>query len=317
MIDVDFLIVGAGAAGMSAALYGARLGLDTRVLDETGAGGQAVLIDSLENYPGIFPGVNGAELSETMRRQAESFGAKFTSASVISIDKKDGFFYAKTAGDEFRAHAVLIATGAEHKMLGVEGETEFYGRGVSYCAVCDGPFFRGKTVAVIGGGDSACTEALFLAKLASRVILIHRRAEFRAQKIYVDRIRAAENIEILTNTVVKKIIGGDTQKNGGAVNGILTANVISGAEQTLAADGIFIFAGMKPRTKLLDILKKDSGGSIVTDNSMATDIPGLFCAGDVRSKPLRQIVTACADGATAAFSAEKYIDGIKHGKTHE
>lgn len=314
MTNCDFLIIGAGAAGMSAALYGARSGLDTRVIDESGAGGQAVLIDSLENYPGIFPAVNGAELSETMRAQAEAFGAKFTAASVTAIDKKDDFFYIKTAGDEFRAYSVLVATGAEHKTLGVEGEADFYGRGVSYCAVCDGPFFRGKTVAVVGGGDSACTEALFLAKLASRVILIHRRDEFRAQKVYVDRIHAAENIEILVNTVVKKITGGDAQKNGGAVNGILTANVSSGAEKQIDTDGVFIFAGMKPRTKLLDILKKDSGGYIVTDDAMATAVPGLFCAGDVRAKPLRQIVTACADGATAAFSAEKYIDGLKHGK---
>lgn len=317
MTNVDFLIIGAGAAGMSAALYGARGGLDTCVLDESGAGGQAVLIDNLENYPGIFPGVNGADFSETMRRQAESFGAKFVSATVTSIDKKDGFFFIKTAKDEYRAYALLIATGAEHKTLGVEGEAEFYGRGVSYCAVCDGPFFRGRTVAVVGGGDSACNEALFLSKIAARVILIHRRSEFRAQKVSVDRIYAAENIEVLTNTVVKKITGGDTQKNGGAVNGLLTENVTSGEEKQIDADGVFIFAGMAPRTKLLDILEKDSGGYVVTDDTMATSVPGLFCAGDVRTKPLRQIITACADGATAAFSAEKYIDSTKRGNVEK
>ena len=315
MTDVDFLIIGSGAAGLSAALYGARSGLDTCVLDESVSGGQAVQIDSLENYPGVFPAVSGTVLSNSMRTQAEAFGARFVQAAVSSIDKKGDFFYIKTSREDFRAYSVLVASGAEHKTLGVEGEREFFGRGVSYCAVCDGPFFRGKTVVVVGGGDSACTESLFLSKLASRVILVHRRAEFRAQKVSVDRVMSAPNIQVRLNTVVKKIIGGDAGKNGGGVSGVILSAPDGSAEETVSADGVFIFAGMKPRTQLIDFLKKDSGGYIVTDESMATAVPGLFCAGDIRSKPLRQIVTACSDGAVAAFSAEKYIDSLKRGES--
>lgn len=314
MVQTDFLVIGAGAAGLTAALYAARAGLKTCILDGSGSGGQVIQIDNLENYPGVFPAVNGTEFINNMQKQAESFGVKIFTTTVNSIDKKGDVFFIKTPKEEFEAYSVLLATGAEHKKLGIKGENEFFGRGVSYCAVCDGPFFKEKTVVVIGGGDSACTEAIYLSKLASHVELVHRRDKLRAQKTIVDRINADKKITIRLNTVVKEIVGGDNSVNGGNVNSVIFENVQTGNQESYKTNGVFVFVGMTPQTKLLEILEKDKAGYIITDENMSTSISGLFCAGDVRAKPLRQIVTACSDGAIAAFSAEKYIDKMKSGE---
>ncbi|MDE5898547.1 MAG: thioredoxin-disulfide reductase [Treponemataceae bacterium] len=310
MEHTDFLIIGAGAAGMTAALYGARSGLRTLVIDEAGSGGQALQITQLENYPGVFPAVSGAQLFDAMQAQAAAFGARTLQTRASSVDKKDGRFLVRTGGGDISAAAVLLATGADHRHLGVPGEQEFFGRGVSYCAVCDGPFFRNKRIAVVGGGDSACSEALYLAELASHVTLVHRRGELRAQKVLADRIFAHPKISVRFHSTVQEIRGGATPEDAEVVRSVALRSTADGSEEQLEADAVFIFVGMKPRTELFEFIRTDAAGYVLTDESMATDVPGLFCAGDVRAKPLRQIVTAAADGAVAAYSAEKYVNGL-------
>ncbi len=304
MEQSDILIIGAGVAGLAAGLYAARSGMKVYILDEAGAGGQILQIDNLENYPGIFPAVNGADLTDTMKNQAEAFGVKIIQTSVSSIDKKGNLYSVKTGSEEYSAPAVIIASGAEHSKLNVPGESEFAGRGVSYCAVCDGPFFRNKNVCVVGGGDSACTEALYLADIAAHVDLIHRRNQLRTQKTNADRIFANEKISVHFDSTIKQINGSIK------VESVTLNNVKTGEETELKTNGVFIFVGMVPRTTLLEILPKDASGYIVTNEKMETAIPGLFVAGDVRSKPLRQIVTATSDGAIAGFFAAEYVKSI-------
>lgn len=298
---VDIAIIGAGAAGLSAGLYASRSGMKTVILDDIGGGGQALEIDNLENYPGFFPAANGSELIEKMTKQATHFGAQIVQANVESIDKKGKLFTIKTDSDEYEAAALIYATGAEHSKLGVPGEQELSGSGVSYCAVCDGPFFRNKEVTVIGGGDSACSEALYLANIASHVNIVHRRNEFRAAKTLSDRILQNPKITVYFDSVAKEIIGENK------VSAVLLENIKTKQTSELKTDAVFICVGMKPRTSLLETLQKDSGGYLITDEKMATAIPGLYAAGDVRSKPLRQIVTATSDGAIAAVSAAEYV----------
>lgn len=301
MEKLDIVIIGAGAAGLSGGMYAARSGMKTVILDDIGGGGQALEIDNLENYPGFFPAANGSELIEKMSEQAKSFGAKIVQSSVKSIDKKGKSFYIKTDSDEYESSALIYATGAEHSKLGVQGEEKLSGRGVSYCAVCDGPFFRNKEVTVIGGGDSACSEALYLANIASHVNIIHRRAEFRAAKTLSDRIFENPKITVYLESVAKEILGENK------VSGILLENVNTKEKRELKTDAVFICVGMNPRTALLETLQKDSGGYLITDEKMATAVPGLYAAGDVRSKPLRQIITAANDGAIAAVSAAEFV----------
>lgn len=304
MEQTDILIIGAGVAGLAAGLYAARSGMKVYILDEAGAGGQILQIDNLENYPGIFPAVNGADFTDTMKNQAEAFGVKIIQTSVSSIDKKGNLYSVKTSSEEYSAPAVIIASGAEHSKLNVPGESEFAGRGVSYCAVCDGPFFRNKNVCVVGGGDSACTEALYLADIAAHVDLIHRRNQLRTQKTNADRIFANEKISVHFDSTIKQINGSIK------VESVTLNNVKTGEETELKTNGVFIFVGMVPRTTLLEILPKDASGYIVTNEKMETAIPGLFVAGDVRSKPLRQIVTATSDGAIAGFFAAEYVKSL-------
>lgn len=303
-VNVDFLIVGGGVAGLTAAQYGARANLSTIILDSSGIGGQALLIDKLENYPGVFPPVSGAELTETMKKQAESFGAKFINDKVQSVDKMGQSFVVRTNEKTFFAKALLWATGAIHKTLGIPGEKEFAGKGVSYCATCDGPFFRGKKISVIGGGDAACDEANFLTNLTDQVYLIHRRDSFRAQASVAERALNNPKITPLLNCVPIKINGTDL------VESILLKNIVTGEEFLHETDAVFIFVGMAPQTEMVEILKTDENGYILTDENMMTSVKGLFCAGDLRAKPFRQVVTACADGAYAAFAAEKYIQSL-------
>ena len=309
---VDFLVVGAGPAGLSGAFYASRGGLKVCVL-EGGQGSQVMQIETLENVPGVFPAVNGFDLLSTLKKQAVSFGVEFVSESAESVEKTGDFFFVKTASSEFKARSVLFAAGATHRTLGVKGEAEFFGRGVSYCAVCDGPFFKGKDIVVVGGGDSAISEALFLSKMVRHVTIVHRRKELRAQKALADEAFQKENISFKLGFTVLEICGGDENKNKGAVNSVVLTDVATKENEMLPCDAVFVFVGMVPVASLVDFLQKDENGYILTDEKMETSVPGLFCAGDVRSKILRQIVTACSDGAIAAFSAEKYIATINGG----
>ena len=299
-LNFDYIIIGAGPAGLTSAQYAARSGLKTIALEGMGPGGQVAQIFELENYPGVFPAVNGFDFVEVMRKQAEAFGAQIKQVQVSSIDKTGKDFVIQTKDTVYTAPALCIATGAVHKNLGVPGEAELTGRGVSYCATCDGPFFRNKRIVVVGGGDSACSEAVYLASLSKDVKIIHRRDQFRAQKAIVDKMLAAGVVPVY-DSIVKKI-NGDAK-----VSGLTLENVKTGEESELECDAVFIFAGMAPQTDLVDMIKKDQQGYIVTDEYMQTSIPGLFAAGDVRSKPFRQIVTAASDGAIAANTAKEFI----------
>ncbi|ABB13890.1 thioredoxin-disulfide reductase [Carboxydothermus hydrogenoformans] len=301
----ELVIIGGGPAGLAAAIYGARAALNPLVLERGVPGGQAATTEWIENYPGFEDGIGGFELMVHMQRQAEKFGAEFKNADVTGIKKENGVFILNTSTGEIAAKTVIIATGAEPKELGVPGEREFRGRGVSYCATCDGNFFRGKTVAVVGGGDSALEEAIYLTKLVEKVYLIHRRDGFRAAKVIQERAKANPKIEFVLNTVVEEIAG--ERK----VEKVIVKNVQTGEKSEILVDGVFIYVGLKPNTAFLEGFLELENGYIKTDENMATAIPGLFAAGDVRLKDLRQVVTAVADGAQAAVAAEKYLEGNK------
>lgn len=312
----DMIIIGGGPAGLSAAQYAGRSNLKTLVIEEKGEGGQAVLIDRLENYPGILEPVNGYEFASNMKEQAVRFGAEFTYGKVTGLGKKGAYFSIPIESPDaepvaFESRTVLLATGAEHRKLGVPGENEYYGKGVSYCATCDGPFFRNKHIVVVGGGDAACDEAGFLAHLTDRVTMVHRKGQFRAQKALAERTLHNPHINVRFNTVVSEIKG-----SGGSpdkVTGVVLKNAETGEEETLACDAVFIFVGMIPRTELASLAKQDENGYLVTDEHMQTSIRGLFAAGDLRAKPFRQVVTAVADGAIAAHSASACIDEQRCG----
>jgi thioredoxin reductase (NADPH) len=303
--DFDLIVIGAGAAGLAAAQYGARANLRTLVIEETAAGGQALLIDNLENYPGLIGPLSGYDFADVMKRQAESFGASFLSASASSLRKEGGVFVLETSGRPVSAKAAVLATGAKHRHLGVPGEEEFAGRGVSYCATCDGPFFRGRRMLVVGGGDAACDESMFLSKLSDKIVLVHRKNRFRAQRALAERVLKNPNIEVRFETVVERISG--TSK----VESVTLREISSGRVYDENFDAVFVFIGSIPQTSLVPDAKKDEGGFLLTDERMATSIPGLFAAGDVRASPFRQLVTAASDGAVAAHSASIYIDEIE------
>lgn len=304
IVSCDYIIAGAGAAGLASAQYAARSGLHTIVLDLSEPGGQALQIARLENYPGVYPPVSGNEFITVMRKQAESFGAEIMQTVIFSIDKIGQLFYVHTKQADYTAPSLLIATGAEHRVLDVPGEKALTGAGVSYCAVCDGPFFREKNIIVVGGGDSACTEALYLASLSGHVMLLHRRAQLRADKPTVEQVNCNKRITVRYNTVVTEICG------KGHVESVVIKDTETGVQSELPADAVFIFIGMNPRTELVDTLPKDSQGCIKTNERMETGIPGLYAAGDVRSKSFRQIITAVSDGATAAHEAYAYIRSL-------
>lgn len=298
----ELIIIGAGPAGLAAAQYGARANLETLVIEEMAPGGQILLIDQLENYPGILEPVSGYDLAETMRVQAERFGAEFTSSSVEKIEKSGTGFSIKTSDGIFEAEAVIIATGAKHRRLGVPGEEEFIGKGVSYCATCDGPFFKGKKMLIVGGGDSACDEAMYLSKLSDNIVMIHRRDRFRAQKALAERVLSNPNIHVRFNTVATKISGSKKLES------VTLKDVATGETRDEAFDAVFVFVGSGPNTSIVPDVAKDETNSIIADERMATSVPGLFAAGDVRVSPFRQIITACSDGAIAAHAASQYID---------
>jgi thioredoxin reductase (NADPH) len=303
--DYDLVIIGGGAAGMAAAQYGARANLKTLLVEEMAAGGQALLIDALENYPGVKGPVSGYELSETMRQQAEDFGSAFLTASVTGISKGGELFAIETSEGPLRAKAVVLATGAKHRHLGAPGEEEFGGRGVSYCATCDGPFFKGKRMLVVGGGDAACDEAGYLAKLSDKIVIVHRRDRFRAQASLAARTLANPRIETRFNTVVERISGGKK------VESVALRDLASDRAYEEPFDAVFVFVGSIPQTSLAPEAKKDEAGYLLTDERMMTSVPGLYAAGDVRASSFRQLVTAASDGAVAAHSASQYIDELK------
>jgi thioredoxin reductase (NADPH) len=301
----DFIIIGGGPAGLSAAQYGARSNLNVTVFEEMASGGQMLIIDDMENYPGIPEPIKGFDFSQQMEKQAKKFGAEIIISSVKELHKNDHLFTIETAKGTFTAPTVLIATGAKHKHLNVPGEREFAGRGVSYCATCDGPFFKNKKILVVGGGDSACDEASFLANLSENIVHIHRRNRFRAQKALGERVIKNPNIDVRFNTVLKEIKG--EQK----VSKVLLARTDKEEQYEETMDAVFIFIGSIPQTQLVPDIPKDDGGYIVTNQYMETSIPGLYAAGDVRNTPYRQVVVAAADGAIAAHSASAYIDELR------
>ena len=305
-MEYDLIIIGSGPAGLSAAQYGARANLKTLVIENGSTGGQVLNINEFVNYPGVFPAVSGVDFINTMVEQAKSFGAEILTSTVSSIDKIKNQFIVKTDKGDFKSFALVIATGAAHRKLGVPGEKELTGMGVSYCATCDGPFFKNRKVVVIGGGDSACDEATYLATLASEVTIIHRKSSLRAQKAVADKVLNNPKIKVIFNTVVKEI------KGKYKVDELVLENTETKEESTLKADGVFIFIGMIPQTDLVEMLPKDEGGYIKTNENMETAIKGMYCVGDIRSKLFRQVVTATSDGATAAFSAGLYIRELKN-----
>ncbi|MBU0936953.1 MAG: thioredoxin-disulfide reductase [Spirochaetes bacterium] len=302
----DLVVIGAGAAGLGAAQYAARANLEVLVLEEMAHGGQALLIDRLENYPGLPEPVDGYTWSETMRSQAETFGAAFSSTSVNSVKKSGEHFEISTTDGPLLAKAVILATGAKHRHAGVKGEEEFGGRGVSYCATCDGPFFKGKAMVVIGGGDAACDEAMYLAKIASEVTMIHRKDRFRAQKALADRVLSNPKIKVIWDTVAEEIRG---EKS---VQGITIRNLKTNELSNLDCSAVFVFVGSIPQTGAMPAeLQLDETGYIVANDRMETSIPGLYAVGDVRTTPFRQVITAVADGAVAAHCAAQYIDELE------
>lgn len=298
----DIVIIGGGPAGYTAALYTSRAGLDTLVIEKMGAGGQMALTDVIDNYPGFDGGIDGITLGMKMQSGAERFGARSAYAEVLSVSLKGEIKQLTTTGGEFFARAVIIATGAEPRKLGIDGEDALVGRGLHYCAHCDGRFYKDKTVMVVGGGNSAVSDALYLSNLAKKVIVVHRRDTLRATKIYHEPLMSAENVEFMWNSVIESYIV--EQRLVGAK----VKNLQSGDVSDVYFDGLFVSVGRKPSTELFEgILRLDDYGYIVADESTHTDIEGVFAAGDVRTKSLRQVVTAVSDGAVAADSAERYL----------
>jgi len=305
MQDVyDIIIIGGGPAGLSAGLYGARSKAKTLILEKGKWGGQAATTEELENYPGSIEQPTGPEITSRMKRQAEEFGAETKAETVTSLDLGGKIKKVVTENGEYQAKTVLIATGAKPRLLGCPGELELRGKGVSYCATCDAAFFRGKPVAVVGGGNSALSEALYLAKFASEVYLIHRRDQFRATPITVEKARSEPRIKFVLNSTVSAVQGSAT------VEKLLLKNVTSGEYFELPVAGVFMAIGQKPNTAFLaGILRLDAGGYIITNEKMETGVPGILAAGDIRSNSIRQVISAAGDGATAAIYAAKYIEG--------
>jgi len=299
----DVVIIGGGPAGLTAGLYASRARLKALLLEAMMVGGQMTTTDAIENYPG-FSQITGTELSTLMDEQAKGFGLTVETGEVIALEGNRDEKLVKTAEKEYRAEAVVICTGTEYRKLGIPGEAEFTGRGVSYCATCDGAFFKDSKIVVVGGGDSALTEALFLTKFAKEITIIHRRDALRATKIYQERAFANSKIDFLWDSVVEEIKGNQT------VESVVVKNVKSGEMREVRTEGVFMFIGITPKTAFLkDVVEMDENGYILVDEeTLQTSVEGIFAAGDARRKLLRQVATAVGDGATAAFAVEKYLE---------
>lgn len=305
MEKYDVIIIGGGPAGYTAALYTVRAGLKTLVIESVAPGGQMNETTQIDNYPGFPEGIDGFTLGRQMWEAAEKFGAKTKFEQVIGVELSAKEKSVTTTGGSYQAKAVVIATGAGHRHLGLSREEELTGRGVAYCAACDGNFYRGKTVAVVGGGNSAAADALLLSRIAKKVYVIHRRDALRATKIYHEPLLQADNVEFCWNSTVGQLLGEQR------LSGVLLRNVQTGESRELPLDGLFISIGRKPATELFaGQLELDENGYIISDESTQTSLPGVYAAGDVRTKQLRQIITAAADGAAAANSIEEYL--LKH-----
>ncbi|MBC7110589.1 MAG: thioredoxin-disulfide reductase [Archaeoglobi archaeon] len=297
----ELIIIGGGPAGLTAGIYAQRARIDAILLERLSPGGQVALTDVVENYPG-FPEIQGFELIRRFEEHARKFGLRIENGKEVTRVEADGDVKRVYCGDEvYEALSLIIATGAQPKKLGVKGEEEFTGRGVSYCATCDGFFYRERIVCVVGGGDTAISEALYLSKLASKVYVIHRRDKLRATKILQERAMQRENIEFIWNSTVDEIRGDEK------VSSVILKDVRSGETRELPVDGVFIYIGTQPNTEFIEV-EKDENGFIITDERLRTSAEGVFAAGDCRKKPLRQISTAVGDGALAVHSAEEYLE---------
>ena len=298
----DMIVVGGGPGGYTAALYAARAGLSTLVLEKLSAGGQMALTEQIDNYPGFEDGIDGFTLAEKMQQQAERFGARSEYAQVERMDLAASPKVLETSEGTFYAKTVVLATGANPRELGLPNEAALTGRGVAYCAACDGMRYKGKTVVVVGGGNSAAADALLLSRVAQKVILVHRRDTLRATKVYHQPLMQAENLEFRWNSTVTELLQEDK------LTGVKLKDVNTGEETTVPCDGLFISVGRKPATELVQgQLELDRSGYIVADETTKTSLPGVYAVGDVRTKPLRQVVTAVADGAMAVHMAEEFL----------
>jgi thioredoxin reductase (NADPH) len=299
----DLIIIGAGPAGLTAGLYAARARLKTLMLEKLSPGGQVLMTDWVENYPGFPDGISGFELVDKMRRQAEKFDLVIENQEVSRLELSPEKKVVVTDKGNLETRALILTSGATPRKLGIEGEELLTGKGVSYCATCDGPFYRDQEVALIGGGDTAVEEAIFLTRFAAKVHLIHRRDELRATKLLRERVMALDQVNIVWDTVPTRIVG-DTE-----VKGVDLKNVKTGKTSHLPVQGVFVFVGYIPNTELVKgQLELDKWGFVVTNNDMQTSVPGVFAAGDIRSKILRQIATAVGEGATAVFAVERYLE---------
>ena len=300
----DMIVVGGGPGGYAAALYAARAGLDTVILEKLSAGGQMALTEQIDNYPGFEDGIDGFSLGEKMKRGTERFGVETKLTEVLSLDLSGTVKKAETSEGPLFARIIVLATGAGPRELGIEGEQELIGKGVNYCAACDGMFYKNKTVVIAGGGNTAAADALILSRICKKVIVVHRRDTLRATKIYHEPLMKAENVEFRWDSEIIELLHDEK------VIGIRLRNVKTGEETTLACDGVFVSIGRKPSSELVkDQVEVDPAGYIIADESTRTNIPGVFAVGDVRTKALRQVVTAVADGATAVHYAEEYLAG--------
>ena len=304
--EYDVIIVGGGPAGLTAGIYTARARLRTLLVEKGVIGGQIANAELVENFPGFPDGMSGFELGQLMEKQASKHGLETLVAGVFGIELDRHDKVVRTTEGVFQARALIIAGGSEHRKLGVPGEEEFLGKGVSYCATCDGAFFSDQAVAMVGGGDAAITEALFLTRFASKVTVIHRRDQLRAGALLRERAAANPKLDFLWNSVVEAIIG-DSE-----VNALQLRNVKTGVRSTLDVSGIFVSIGQHPNTDYLrGLLSLDENGQVITNDRMETQIPGIFAAGDIRHNSARQAITAAGDGATAAISAERYLSRFR------
>ncbi|WP_440945234.1 thioredoxin-disulfide reductase [Methanosarcina sp. T3] len=303
----DLIIIGGGPAGLAAGIYAVRFGLDTLILEKSEISGQISMSDIVENYPG-FPSISGLELMEKYRAHAQEAGVKTKITEVLSVRTEEAKKIVSTDSGDLETKALIIATGANPKHLDVPGEKEFISKGVSYCAICDGPFFKNKTVVVVGGGNSAVTDALLLSKVAQKVYLIHRRDRLKAAKVLQDRALATPNIEFILNTFVREIVG--SREGVKKVEKIILQNLNSKELRELSTNGVFIYVGIQPNTEFVNVEKNDEG-FIKTDRWMETSEKGIYAAGDCRDTPIWQLVAAVRDGAIAATAANEYIESLK------
>jgi thioredoxin reductase (NADPH) len=302
--EYDVLIIGGGLAGMTAAMYAARYGLHTGLVEQLMGGAQIINLEKIENFPGFPQGIAGAELGPSVQEQALDSGAEFIMDEISSIAQQRSYRVARGGAGEYRAKAIIVATGSHLRQLGIPGEAEFLGRGVSHCATCDGPLFMGQVVGVVGGGDSAADEALTLTEYASRVLLFHRRAELRAQQTLQDRVMRHPKIELYWNTRVEAVLGENT------VSGVRIRNVITNLAEVVDLHSLFVYVGLEPNSQPLQgLVKLDNAGHVPVNLSMETSVPGVYAVGDLRQHSAAQLVAAAGDGATAAIAAFNYIRG--------